>query len=174
MCCVRGFLHPKKAFNAPTFCRFEVFSPLSSCAVFIILSHLTSNFSRAGSGRRVAAGICFSRSVHDSENRFSGLNMHPRNRCQSPKLFGQAKRPQESQHELGPRTAPILRLETKRSDLAALEIIGKISEADMAWKAEQMDRAFDLHEAAAAWHGSKKAGKRCAPEAAGDSPANRT
>ncbi|MBA4340321.1 MAG: hypothetical protein C0421_15940 [Hyphomonas sp.] len=45
----------------------------------------------------------------------------------------------------------ILRLETKRSDLAAFEIIGKISEAVMAWMAEQLDRAFDLHQAAAAW-----------------------
>jgi hypothetical protein len=45
----------------------------------------------------------------------------------------------------------ILRLETKRSDLAAFEIIGSISDADMAWMAGQVDRAFDLHEAAAPW-----------------------
>lgn len=40
----------------------------------------------------------------------------------------------------------ILRLETKRSDLAAFEIIGKITEEDMAWMAEQVDGAFELHD----------------------------
>jgi hypothetical protein len=40
----------------------------------------------------------------------------------------------------------ILRLETKRSALAALEIIGKITEADMAWMTGQVDHAFELHD----------------------------
>jgi hypothetical protein len=60
-------------------------------------------------------------------------------------------RPEENQHERGPRTARQPAPRHKTSDFAAFEIIGKTSEADMAWMAEQVDQAFELHGIAAAW-----------------------
>ena len=60
-------------------------------------------------------------------------------------------RQEESQHKRGPRTAPQPAPRHKTSDLAAFEIIGKTSETDMAWMAEQVDQAFELHGIAAAW-----------------------